>query len=109
MAAKIEEQSALWPRTIGFNLWPMSGGVCFESESHYYWPGLAGPGMVGPGLAWRGIACQSFGVVIQSNMQTRTGNNVAAARHAAIHTHTHTPIHTHTYPHGHGQGEVLVI
>lgn len=70
------------------------GGVCFESESHYYWPqpGLAWPGLVWVlYLAWSGIACQSFGVVRQPNMQTRTGsNNVAATRHAAYATR-HTP------------------
>lgn len=96
MAAKFNSAKADWLQLMA-NV-RGGGGVCFESESHYYWPqpGLAWPGLVWVlYLAWSGIACQSFGVVRQPNMQTRTGNNVAATRHAA-NVARHTPQCGHT-------------
>lgn len=89
MAAKIEEHGALY----GQGRLALTYGQCqaaFVLKAKAIIIGLAGAGWgwSWAGCACSGIACQSFGVVIQSNMQTRTGNNVAAARHAGGHTHT---------------------
>lgn len=108
MAAKFNSAKADWLQLMA-NV-RGGGGVCFESESHYYWPQ---PGLVWRGLvwvlylAWSGIACQSFGVVRQpkhanTHRQQRCRHQARGIRYTAHST-------MRAQGHRHGQGEVLVI